>query len=343
LRWLTAASVFVTGYCLARKAENARLMLRVFLILAACVAFYGLVRLSLKLDTILWFEQAHSSSLTSGFINRNHAATFFGMCALAALGLVIEHIGKIVRSSAELSGFAKLQMSVDKLAGGLGLDMLLFVVFLAVLLLSGSRGGLVFTMLAMLVMVLLQSVRGWSRRSGGLSGAVWVLIALMIGLLVLGVFEMSGARVMGRMLSEGLESDLRLDTYARSMAAIKDYLWIGSGLGTFQDVFPAYRLDIAADQVIWDKAHNDYIELVLGLGLPAALLVLVAILALVIKALEGFFSRRRDAHYCAIAVCVSVLVALHSLVDFSLQIQANALSFALLLGLGLGQSVSSRI
>jgi hypothetical protein len=43
-----------------------------------------------------------------------------------------------------------------------------------------------------------------------------------------------------------------------------------------------------------------------------------------------------------VAVGATVLVALHSLVDFSLQIQAIALSYAMLLGVGVAQSESSR-
>ena len=107
-------------------------------------------------------------------------------------------------------------------------------------------------------------------------------------------------------------------------------------------MFPAYRLEIAPGRQVWAKAHNGYLELVLGLGMPAASLVLLGLILVAWKLLRGAFARRRDAHYAAIAFCACVLVGLHSLVDFSLQIQANALVFALLLGLGLAQSVSSR-
>lgn len=115
---------------------------------------------------------------------------------------------------------------------------------------------------------------------------------------------------------------------------------MGSGLGTFQDVFPAYRLETG--NLIWDKAHNDYLELVLGLGLPAALVMVLGLGLLVLQALNGFYSRRRDGQFAAAAVAVSVQIALHSAVDFSLQIQANTLAFALILGVGLAQSTSSR-
>jgi O-antigen ligase len=158
--------------------------------------------------------------------------------------------------------------------------------------------------------------------------------------LVVAVFELAGLRFASRLMQQGLESELRLGTYVQTLQAVKDHLWMGSGLGTFQDVFPAYRLEIG--NWVWDKAHNDYLELVLGLGLPAALAVVVALVWLALKALRGFFKRRRDTAFAATAVAVSVLVALHSAVDFSLQIQANTLAFALLLGLGLAQSISSR-
>jgi O-antigen ligase len=110
--------------------------------------------------------------------------------------------------------------------------------------------------------------------------------------------------------------------------------------GTFQDVFPAYRLEITPGRQVWDKAHNDYLELILGLGVPAAAMVLRGLLLVAWRLLRGFLARRRDQHFAAIAFGACLLAGLHSMVDFSLQIQANTLTFALLLGLGLAQSIS---
>jgi len=145
-----------------------------------------------------------------------------------------------------------------------------------------------------------------------------------------------------RLLDQGFDSASRVETYARTVEAIRDYVLLGSGLGTFQDVFPAYRLELSAGRHVWDKAHNDYLELILGLGVPAAMLVLLSFILLFYRSVRGFFVRHRDGHYSAISAAVCILVGLHSLVDFSLQIQANTLVLALLLGLGLAQSKSSR-
>jgi hypothetical protein len=57
--------------------------------------------------------------------------------------------------------------------------------------------------------------------------------------------------------------------------------------------------------------------------------------------LRGVFARRRDRMFAITGFCAVVLVAVHSTVDFSLQIPAVGLSLATLLGIGLAQSRSS--
>jgi len=335
-RWATAGAVLGIAYCLGRDRALALLMLRGFLVMAGLAAVYGLVRVAFSLDKILWFDVAARSLLTSGFLNQNSAATFFGMAALCALVLIIEGTRQILRESN--SGHDLLRRAGDHIGGRLGLDLICFFTLFVALLVTASRGGILATLAGALVLVILYGLR--SRRRQGPGGTGWTL-AIVLGLVLMaGVFELAGVRFTSRLAQQGLAAELRLDTYRATLDAISDYLWIGSGLGTFQDVFPAYRTEVG--NWIWDKAHNDYLELVLGLGVPAALVMLLGLGLLVLITLSGFFSRRRDGQFAAAAVGVSVLVALHAAVDFSLQIQANTLAFALILGLGLAQSVSSR-
>jgi hypothetical protein len=55
----------------------------------------------------------------------------------------------------------------------------------------------------------------------------------------------------------------------------------------------------------------------------------------------GVFQRRRDGIYPAIAVAATVLVGVHAVVDFSLQIPAVAVTYAAILGMGVAQSFST--
>ncbi len=87
-----------------------------------------------------------------------------------------------------------------------------------------------------------------------------------------------------------------------------------------------------------DKAHCDYLEFAAGIGLPAAVAWWGALIWLTGLCLRGVFFRHHNRHYAIIAVGASVLVAVHSSVDFSLQLPAVALSYATLLGLGVAQS-----
>ncbi len=342
LRWLTAGAVLTGCYCLARDSVNANLIVKTVLMMACLVGLYGLFRLSLSFDKILWFDEPDTGYLTSGFINRNSAATFFGMVSLAGFSLVLTRVRRLIEQTRGLSGRAKTNTWTASLGGWLGVELVVFVLLLVCLMVTGSRGGILFSVTGLLVMLLLYSLRRGGKSAQPVSGAGWALIMVLMGVLVVAVFELAGVRLMSRLVDQGLESDARTQTYTQTLLAIRDYLWLGSGLGTFQDVYPAYRLDIAPGRQVWDKAHNDYLELVLGLGLPAALLVLSGLALLVWRCLRGFYARRRDHQYSAIAVGVSVLVMLHSMVDFSLQMQANTLAYAALLGVGLAQSISTR-
>jgi hypothetical protein len=53
-------------------------------------------------------------------------------------------------------------------------------------------------------------------------------------------------------------------------------------------------------------------------------------------------TRKENAIIPAVGASVSVLVGSHALVDFSLQLQAVAITYMALLGVGVAQSESSR-
>jgi O-antigen ligase len=137
----------------------------------------------------------------------------------------------------------------------------------------------------------------------------------------------------------GTADDVRLELWATAVRMIESAPWQGLGLGTFQDAYPLYAQKIYP--FLMDKAHSDYLELAAGVGLPAAICCWLAMAWLGVHCLRGAFARRRDRLFAVTGFCALVLVAVHSAVDFSLQIPVVGLSFATLLGIGLAQSQSS--
>jgi O-antigen ligase len=115
--------------------------------------------------------------------------------------------------------------------------------------------------------------------------------------------------------------------------------WTGVGYGNFLDVSWTIRDETLTGY--WDKAHNSYLETALELGIPAAALLALAILIAAGVCLYGAVTRNREEIFPVIGVAATVTVGVHSLVDFSLQIPAVAVAFALILGVAYAQAWSS--
>jgi O-antigen ligase len=128
-----------------------------------------------------------------------------------------------------------------------------------------------------------------------------------------------------------------------TLNAIGDSPYLGFGLGSFEDVFHLYRTESHEMMTRSVRAHNTYLENALELGIPAASMLVLAVVVIAAQCVLGVRRRRRDFVYPALAVAVSIQVAVHALVDFSLQIPAVAATYALVLGLGFAQSWSSDV
>jgi O-antigen ligase len=134
-----------------------------------------------------------------------------------------------------------------------------------------------------------------------------------------------------------------LAVYGLTWRSIADAPLLGFGDGTFQEIFPMYRDNTVDFWGVWDKAHNSYLELLQGLGVPAALLFLAAIALLAGRCVFAALTRRNSVTAPLAASAATVIVALHAFVDFSMQIEAVALTWVALLGAGVAQSWSSKI
>ena len=339
IRLATAVCVFLAVFLVCRTRRIARLFLAVFAWVAIAYAVYGIARLMLPADKVLWFDATSHGVPAGPFLNRNNAATYFGLGALAALGVIWLRQQKFPNATGGRRAFINL---VGRISGGNGVWITVFVVLASCVLLTGSRAGSIAFATSLGAFFLFvhracrasdtEKNRGFARAVAGF-GTTAGALAMAFGLALL-----AGGTVGERIAELGLEPDGRMFVYGPTLAAVSDNLYTGSGLGTFEDIFPHYRAGADAARQVWDKAHNDYVELFLGLGLPMALVALAVVFVLVRLLHHGLKVRRRDQAYCAVALSACVLVGVHAVVDFSLQIQAVALSFAMLLAIGVAQS-----
>jgi O-antigen ligase len=121
-------------------------------------------------------------------------------------------------------------------------------------------------------------------------------------------------------------------TAASRMAG--DYPLTGSGFGAFGDLIPTYLP--RGDKEAWYQLHNDYLEVCLAGGLVAAALVAwltVAFGVRVARVVRSEFARGRGLPMLGLVLGL-IALALHEVVDFNLQVPANALLFVVIAAMG---------
>jgi len=115
-----------------------------------------------------------------------------------------------------------------------------------------------------------------------------------------------------------------------------DHPVTGVGLGAFPTAYPAYGRSSAKNERL-EQTHNDYLQLLTDAGLIGAAIGLWFLFELirVLRRQVQDFNRLRDRDRALlIGGYVALLgIAIHSFLDFNLQIAANALLFLLILGL----------
>jgi O-antigen ligase len=324
------------GLIVGARRERARLLLRVLAVSGALYAAYGVLSFLIEPTLILWRDKtAYLGSVTGTFINRNTAAAYFGSCALIWMLLIIEQVRRRIperrliwrRLPQDLAEISPRELA----PGGLALLICLMAMFM-----TGSRAGVGLSLLAMIVSITVVLRKDLPPRSG---------IAISLGsgfLLALGLLELLGGQVSSRFDSQGLVDEGRIEAWTSTLRIIADHPWFGTGIGTFQWAFPPYRSPDVSIRGVWDAAHSTPLELASEVGLPLALLVAAAWLAMFVILARGVFGRRRDAIIPLAACATAALSLLHSMLDFTLQVPGYSIPFFSLFGAALAQSFSSQ-
>ena len=331
-RLMTYAAYFFIAWQSARRGTGALAIMRAIAVITAIYALYGLIEFASSTPRILWLvKDTYITDVTSTFVNRNSYATFAGLGVLANLVLVA-HV--LIHNADGTSRTSLLLSVIDTLLGRAKWWILGFVLASASLLMSHSRAGLVATLsgvMAFMALILIApSARApWRFWFGAFVAAGGIAILLL-----------TGASTFGRLDVTLIDSELRPKIDEVLVRAIHDNLLRGTGLGSFSEIFSLYQpLSIPG---LVDLAHNDYLENLLELGVPAALLLFGTVFYLGFRCVLGVFRRRKDVIYPCMGAGATLLIGVHSAFDFSMQIPAVAITYAVMLGVGMAQSVNSR-
>lgn len=196
----------------------------------------------------------------------------------------------------------------------------------ATIFLSGSRGGMI--AFAFQIAVFLWFLF----RERAASRAAFLLAAFLV-ISLASIAWIGGSEVTARLstISTSKHSDLTNDTRVKidrdTAQMFTQRPILGWGLGTFETVYPQFRSFYT--NLLVDKAHNDYLQLLAETGLIGFAIMIWFLASTFHRAapkIRNWPSDVNGAVALAAVLGISGLLV-HSLVDFNLEIPANALFF----------------
>ncbi len=334
MRLLTAGCTFWLVLQLTRNSERAHRLLRAVGLISAAYAVYGVVDLALG-GTMSGFGPGTGSHVVhSTFINQNNFATYAGLGLIANTATLFRSYRHAMPNGSSWRFRLAAFLETTGMRGIL--EIAASLILLTALLLTGSRAGIAVGLLGLTAVAVLTFGRTPKRNSEPLE------FVIFIALVVAGSFYLFGDLLAGRIHASGLVDQNRMAAFAITMQAILDAPFTGFGYDTWEDVFPMYRDQSLDGAGRWVNAHNTYLEVLQGLGVIGGALLIGAVIMLVLVCARGVMQRRQGYTPAIVGISASLLVGVHALVDFSLEIQAVTLTFIALLATGVAQSISSR-
>ena len=306
---LLFASYALLCFLVAQTLQPARQLewiARAVSIYGLAIALFALVQGFSPSDKLYWLRKPYFGGWIYGpYVNHNHYAGLMEM--LTPVPLVIALSRRCSTQARWMAGIAASVMASS-------------------ILFSGSRGGMIaFAAEIALLAILLLRHNARSKTMGAMAAFVLLTLALALW--------MGDSELIQRLVSIHSQARselsggtrLTIDRDALRMFAQKPLL--GWGLGSFPEVYPQFRSFYTNLSV--DHAHNDYLELLVETGM-AGFLVVVWFLIVTFRAAAKKLRHHEWAtnDLAALAALLGITgILVHSLVDFNLQIPANAAIF----------------
>ncbi|MBU1863405.1 MAG: O-antigen ligase family protein [Candidatus Omnitrophica bacterium] len=284
--------------------------LQVWVIAATGITIYGIIIFFLKEYDLFWYTKIYyKERLNATFVNPNHFACFLNLvipCTAYLLLCSHQDVRKRIFYSSIL------------------------ILFLIALMLTFSYGGLIafFIGLAYFVMIgtRMKMVKGNFIKMLSLTAVGIICVFILSGLFFKGTFSLYQQGFNGKLFSYAS----RLSIWKGCLLLIVENISVcplrffaGYGLGCFQYIYNLFHPSFA--YAYFEHAHNDYLELLIELGMVgiAAFLYIIYHIYKMLK--RGFLKRNKKEQLLNLCIGTSCLTFfVHSFVDFNFYITINA-------------------
>jgi O-antigen ligase len=300
-------------------SEERLKLLPILLGLGLFSGFWGLLQAIGDPQGPLYLYQATNNGSAVGlFANRNHQAVMLAM--LFPMLAVYACAGVRTEEQAKVRGYIAL-------AAG--------VVLVPLLLVTGSRMGLILGVLGLASTLLLYrkpaSLIPKKRKISKLD-LRWLLGAFAV--LCLGALTviMSRAEALQRLSAPDQAEDLRFRAWGPIAEMAWKYFPVGSGIGSFVEVFQIDEPTVLLSPSYLNHAHNDWLEVYLSAGAPG-LAVMAIVLFAAGKLSWAVFHKvaggRADIRHARLGAVMIAIFAVGSLADYPLRVPSLSCVFVI--------------
>jgi O-antigen ligase len=288
------------------RVSQARKIAVILAVYGCLIAGFALLQGVAPNGKLYWMRQPRLGGWIYGpYVNHNHYAGLMELLVPIPLVISLSHLAH----------------EKTRIACGIAAAVMAGTIFL-----SGSRGGMLAIFVELAVLGIVLSRQKKSMRIAIAAGAfVVVLGSLLVWL--------GGKELTTRVASISTEArgeisgGMRLSIDRDAIRMFRERPVLGWGLGTFPVVYPQFRSFYTNFFV--NEAHNDYLQLLSEMGLlgfATMIWFFVVLFRRIPRKIQQWPSNVSGAVTLACTLGISGILV-HSLIDFNLQIPANAALF----------------
>ncbi|NTW88066.1 MAG: O-antigen ligase family protein [Desulfobulbaceae bacterium] len=295
-------------------------------------AIYGLIQFVNPQIGILWLANPERAAHGTIIYKNQYASLLNMIWPLALASGILPYVNAHKKDQGKSIGH-RLKEKVDQFStANLQAPLMIFAagIMILAILFSLSRGGiLAMVLVALMLLIILPFSKA------GKIGCLVLFVCLIVGYgTVLGLDT-----IVTRFDSLDNSGAHRLTIYLASLPMFWDHWLTGIGIGSYALLSPLYLKGFPTN-ILYDRVHNEYLELLIELGLPAAILLFGWILIGVLKLLVGLSLRQKHqeidlnrrvlgtAAFCGVAGFL-----IHGLADFGWRLPVNLVYCATLLAI----------
>lgn len=333
LTFLGAFLLLMAGTARIMSREGARRLAEQITILGVVLAMAGIIQRATFNGKIYGFWELQQGGLPFGpFINRNHFAGWMLMVVPLAIGLFASMVDRALRGTRprfrdRLMWFSSPDASKTILVGFAIVAMVLS------LFLAFSRSGIMALAVGMVVATIMMARRQSTLKLRIVVSAAMILMVLTVAAWV--GLDRLAARFDASDPTVSLSG--RPQIWSDTVRIARMYPLTGTGLNTFGVSTLFYQRSQPGEHL--NEAHNDYLQLVAEGGFLLGLPALFTIGAFAWLAVRRLNQDEGSIWWIRMGALTGVLaIAVQSLVEFSLQMPANAALFSVMAGIALHDS-----